>query len=96
MSEGLCLSVITKNEGCVILVFIEDSLDPQKLLEKIDESLNNEYRKRNDVAKWCFHSDDHNPVPGDFIACRTCDMDEWLLGQAATAFGWGSEVTSHA
>lgn len=89
-TEMHCLSVVTKNEGCQILLFLENLDGPDSLVKTIELALQKEYRKMNDVAKWCFHPYESEPIPGDFKACHAVRRNRWLRQQAAKQFGWDS------
>ncbi|MFT7507618.1 MAG: hypothetical protein ACI92I_000779 [Acidimicrobiales bacterium] len=85
---GFCLTVTTKTEGCGTLVFMEEELFSETLIEVVTHALSSEYRKMNDVKSWCFHRDNKTPYPGDLKQCNECSQEQWLMVQASKAFGW--------
>jgi hypothetical protein len=88
MGQIRCLTVRVKPEHCDILLLFEN-LNASNLIDEIQKSLSAEYRDMNDVAEWCFHTDDHSPYPGDFGHCKIPGgRDKWLLDQASKVFGW--------
>lgn len=88
MSAVYCLTVKVKPEGFDLLLLF-DGLTPQNLIDEIEKGLADEYRTLNSVSEWCFHTDDHNPFPGEFGHCKfPGERDKWLVDQASKVFGW--------
>lgn len=88
MAEAFCVTVKVNPEGCEILLMLEDRLDPESLISKIEESLKREYRGFNSVSHWCFHFDNQTPFPGMFLQCHTPGLHAWIIEQAGKVFGW--------
>lgn len=89
MSErAYCVTVRVKPEGCEIMVLLENQLSLNDVITKIEEGLESEYRRMNDVTAWCFHWDNQRVTPGMLKSCNRVRLERWLRGQAAVAFSW--------